>query len=113
MNKNEEILEILEEKQPKVITVKLKGIKDTFWKDQWVNIAHEKDEKSTKFDENIYFYVDNDVNFNDLKVGDTLELDEDFEIWRLKMDKNEEKHTTRCKDCLKKIYKENKNEHDL
>jgi len=78
---NQEMLKILEEEQPKVIAVKLKGIKDTMWENQWLSIAHDKDEEfDTKFDMNIYFYVPNDINFNTLKVGDILELDEDYEI---------------------------------
>jgi len=77
-NKNKEILDVLEENR-EVISVRLFGIEGENL--QFVNIAHEKDEEfNTKFDLNIYFYVNNDINFNTLKVGDKLELDESYEI---------------------------------
>jgi len=61
------------------ITLLLKGLNEELG--EWITIAHEKDEEfDTKFDENIYFYVNDDVNFNELKVGDMIELDEDYAI---------------------------------
>ena len=46
---------------------------------EWVLIAHES-EKGKVCDSDIYFYVDNDVNFSRLKPGCTIELDENFFI---------------------------------
>lgn len=49
---------------------------------QWVIIAHERfeDKVSEEVDEKIYFYVDDDLNFESLKTGDEIQLDELFTI---------------------------------
>lgn len=44
-----------------------------------VTIANEK-EMGKINDEEVYFYVDDKINLNEIKVGDTLELDEDFKV---------------------------------
>lgn len=46
---------------------------------EWRIIAHEKDEGKVD-DDIIYFYVDDDVDFNKLKVGDKIMLDKEFVI---------------------------------
>jgi len=62
----------------KTILLKLKNDK-VFSKPEWRTIAHEKDEGKINDDE-IYFYVPNLVNFNKIKIGDIVELDEDFVV---------------------------------
>ena len=47
---------------------------------QWVKIAYEE-EKNMQIDDEVYHYVDkHDVDLDNLKVGDTIELDETFKI---------------------------------
>mgnify|MGYP003120790487 CR=1 FL=1 len=46
-----------------------------------IYIANDKDEKSIKKDgrdEQIYYYVDDDIDLNNVFIGDTLILDEEF-----------------------------------
>lgn len=59
--------------------------KENYPKGQWVKIAYEKDEEQVNDDE-IYFYVENDFDLKNLKIGDKIQLDEEFEI----VDINEE-----------------------
>lgn len=70
---------------PETLLLKLKN--DKIWETpHWQIIAHQRDEpkgveeKDDPFDCNIYFYVEDDVDFNSIKVGDTIELDETFEV---------------------------------
>lgn len=68
----------------KKIQIKRIKIKDKvdFPKGEWVNITHEKyqDKVTEQIDETIYFYVENNLNLNLLKVRDKIELDKIFTI---------------------------------
>jgi len=80
IEEQKEILNVLEE-NVEVIRVKLKDLDDAIWENEFINIAHEKDEEfDTNFDLNIHFYIDDSVNFKTLKVGDILDLDDEYEI---------------------------------
>jgi len=70
---------------PETLLLKLENEK--VWEQpHWEIIAHEKDcpkdadERDDPFDCEIYFYVEDDVDFNTIKIGDTIELDEKFKI---------------------------------
>jgi len=56
--------------------------KDIYPIGQWVNITNEKNREYVN-DDDIYFYVENDIILNDLKIGDIIELDETFNIIEL------------------------------
>jgi hypothetical protein len=71
--------------EPETLLLKLKN--DKVWDEpHWQIIAHEKDcpedchEKDDPFDCEIYFYVEDDVDFSKIKVGDKITLDEEFEV---------------------------------
>lgn len=61
-----------------IIMLNLKNLK--IWDTpQWRTIAHERNENKIN-DDVIYFYVNDEVDFDKLKVGETIQLDEEFEI---------------------------------
>ncbi len=62
----------------KTISLKLKNDR-VFPSPEWRTIAHEKDEGKIH-DDFIYFYAPNSLNFSKIKIGDTIELDEDFVV---------------------------------
>jgi hypothetical protein len=67
--------------------IKIKNKAD-FPNGQWIKIAHEKDEKKVN-DEEIYFYVENKINLKSLRIGDKIQLDEEFEIVDIKSISND------------------------
>ncbi len=67
--------------------IKIKNKAD-FPNGQWVKIAHERDEKKVNDDE-IYFYVENKINLKSLRIGDKIQLDEEFEIVDIKSISND------------------------
>lgn len=69
--------------EPETLLLKLKN--DKVWTEpHWEIIAHEKDcpenPEDDPFDCKIYFYVEDDVDFNSIAVGDNITLDEEFEV---------------------------------
>ena len=46
---------------------------------QWVKVCNEKD-KDLVNDEDIYYYVDDDIDLSKFMIGDMIELDEQFKI---------------------------------
>lgn len=53
-----------------------------------VYLANDKDMETIKDagdDELIYHYIDDEIDLNKVKVGDILELDEDFEVLETEM----------------------------
>ena len=71
--------------QPETLLLKLEN--ENVWKEpHWEIIAHLKDcpenchEEDDPFDCEIYFYVEDDVDFNTIQIGDTIELDETFKV---------------------------------
>lgn len=63
---------------PETLLLKLENV-EVWEQPHWEIIAHERDEGKVVDDE-IYFYVEDDVSFKDIKIGDTIELDEKFKI---------------------------------
>ena len=66
---------------PETLLLKLEN-KEVWEQPHWELIAHVKDEEliTEAQDDEIYFFVEDDVDFNSIKIGDTIELDKTFKI---------------------------------
>lgn len=71
----------IKENKPVLKLIKIQD-KEIYPNGQWVIIAHEKIESeiSEEMDEQIYFYVDDNLSFESLKPGNEIQLDEKFTI---------------------------------
>jgi len=58
-------------------TIKIQN-KDFFPNGEYRTIANESE--SNYDDDDIYFYVDDSINLDSLKIGDKIQLDEEFKI---------------------------------
>ena len=79
INTKEDLVEALEVELPKVVLALKIQDKEIYPEGQWVKITNEYN-KDYVNDEDIYYYVDDDVNLNDVAKGDTIYLDEDFKV---------------------------------